>query len=175
MRLTAEYSVLYLPLMKRINRFVPLLALAFFAVATPVWACPWWQFPCPTNTPTPTPTPVLIQKIINPNLFKNIGPLSTVSPTTAPTLTVTPTLTITPSISPTTTLSATETPSVVASGTPTVAPTVEATPAVGQTTTVSGFTKKDVLFGVLVVVLLILIIVQGNWGKIKTWLHKKTE
>jgi hypothetical protein len=40
---------------------------------------------------------------------------------------------------------------------------------------VKGFTTKDILFGVLVVALFVILIVQANWVKIKTWMHKKTE
>jgi hypothetical protein len=55
----------------------------------------------------------------------------------------------------------------------TEAPVPTVTPAQPQTL-VMGFTLKEVAFAVVALVLLIILIVQSNWVKIKTWLHEKT-
>jgi len=165
--------------MKRFFRFVPLVALVALAFGTPrfVYAsCPWWQIPCPTNTPTPTltPTPTILLKQIqqvNPNIYKLIGtqtPTPTVTSTPTPTATITPTGTIEPTLSGTP--GATETP--VLSPTATVTAQVTPTP---QPTANPPLTKREMAFGGLVIVVLIILILQANWVKVKSWLHKKTE
>ena len=129
------------------------------------------SYTSPVFAATPTPIP---QKLIqlNPNLIKNIQLVSTNTPTTTqtptPTVTATPSPTVTPSVTPTETISTT-------TATPTGMVTLVATPTPTPPVQLNkGFTKKDVLFAGLLVLVIILIIVQANWAKIKNWLHNRT-
>ncbi len=164
--------------MKRFIGIVPLLALVFFAAAPQVLACPWYDPLCatPTSTPTATPTPTSpLKQLANPNLIKNIQLVGTNTPTATPTVSPTPTFTPTP------TITVTETPSVSLTTTPVASPSLTATGTMAPTPTtvqpktlVAGFTNKELAYAGVVVVLVLFIIFQANWEKIKTWLHNKT-
>jgi hypothetical protein len=153
--------VLYLALMKRFIGILPFLIV--IALPLRVYAV----------TPIPTKQIIQLQKsIINNNLFKVIA-----TATVTPTVTVTPTSTSTVTPTATTTVAPTLTGTIQATVTPMISqsikPTVTSTPMLPVQ--VKGFTTKDILFGILVAALLVILIVQANWAKIKAWMHKKTE
>jgi hypothetical protein len=107
-----------------------------------------------------------------PKITLHLLPTSTQTPT--PTLT--PTLTSTPTLTPTVTLTPTLTPTLSNSeATVTGTPVASASPTEVVNTQVSGFTKEQKTFGGVIGVLLVLLVIQGNWVKIKVWLHNKTE
>jgi len=119
----------------------------------------------PTSTPTPTPTPTIFIRFIPP-VFRT---LSTPTPL-PPTPTNTPTSTPTPEIKKD--LSPTKEPEI--SG-PIQTPSASPTPvSYGKIFGQNVSLKEVVLLG-LVVLLLLIIILQNRWPKIKKWLHQKTE
>jgi len=148
-----------------LKRFGLIVVAAIVAIVVPAQVFAWPFL----STPTPTPTPQkLIQ--INPNLIKNIQLVGTNTPTPIVTVTSTPTPTVTPTVTPS--ISPTEMVSVTATPTSTVTQVVTPTPT--PPVKVNGFTKKDMLFAGLVVAIFVLLVVQGNWAKIKAWLHNRT-
>jgi hypothetical protein len=158
---------------KIIVLFSTLFVLSFVFVPGKVFACPWYDPFCttPTPSPTPTPTPGLFH-IIQPT-FKVVMPLTTV--TSTPTNSPTPTATLTPSPTVTSAPLPTATPEVIVTPETSIteAPVPTVTPATPQTL-VMGFTLKEMAFAVVAVVLLLVLVVQSNWAKIKSWLHDRT-
>jgi hypothetical protein len=157
---------------KIISLFVSLFVLSVVFAPGKVFAsCPWYDPFCVTPTHTPTPTPLIFQKTILPGKIPALIVTSTPTPTNSPT----PTSTLTPTATVTVAPSITTTPeaSVSPQSSITEAPVPTVTPAQPQTL-VMGFTLKEVTFAVAAIVLLIVLIVQSNWVKIKTWLHERT-
>lgn len=146
-----------------------------FAPAKVFATCPWYDPFCvtPTPSPTPTPTPMIFKLVptvhFNPGLIvtSTLTPTPTNSPTPTATLTPTATVTVSPSVSATPGASGTPETSITEVPVPTV------TPAQPQTL-VMGFTLKEVAFAVVAIVLLIILVAQSNWEKIKAWIHGKT-
>jgi hypothetical protein len=159
--------------MKRLEFILCVVISAIVVGLFPSHVFAWWPFVTPN--PTPTPTPLLLQKAplkINPGVFQVVS-------TNTPTPTVTLSLSPTPTGMPTATTAVepsitgnpqnTETPAI----SPSVAPTVEETPKPGQAV-VGGLTQREMLFGGLAIIILLIFIIQANWTKIKTWLHNRT-
>jgi len=119
----------------------------------------------PTSTPTPTPTPTVFIRFIPP-VFRNLATSTPVPPTPTNTPTSTPTPEVKKELSPT------KEPEIGSSTQPqSASPTsVSAGKIFGQNVSL----KEALLLG-LVVLLLLIIILQNRWLKIKKWLHQKTE
>lgn len=116
------------------------------------------------NTVTPTPTTIIFKV---PTLKFSPGLLNTATPTTSPTSTVTVTPTGEQVMDVAGEPQATRTSETISqSPTPTAAVTG---------TKIAGFTTKELVFGGMAVILLLALITQGNWEKIKTWLHERTK
>jgi hypothetical protein len=161
---------------KIIALFFSLFVLSFVIAPVKVFAvCPWYNPLCTTPTPTPTPTPIIFQKVGLPSKLPALITTATATPT--PTTSPTPTATLTPTITATVAVSPTVTTTPETSVTPETsisqAPVPTITPAQPQTL-VMGFTLKEVTFALVAIVLLVVLVLQSNWAKIKTWLHEKT-
>jgi len=141
--------------MKKFLLLVIFLGL-FFLERTEVYGLDIIRIPkeiliLPTSTPTPTPT-VSIRFI--PPVFRT---LTTSTP-------VPPTPTITPS--------PTEEPKITG---PIQAQLASPTPVFSGKIFSQNVSLKEALLLGLVVLLLLIIILQNRWPKIKKWLHQKTE
>lgn len=115
-------------------------------------------------TATPTPTPSFL-KLKTP--LKEIAPLSS---TSTPTPTISPT--VTPTVTPTIEISETPTISSSASGENPATPTATAIEK-EKTATPASSNRDPVVYG-LIIGVLIYIIVQSQWGRIKTLFQKKS-
>lgn len=119
----------------------------------------------PTSTPTPTPTVEIKIKV---PVFE-VKPFSTITPTLTvfPSATIEPTKEITPGPSTLPSIEPAEKQTEISP----VSPTNEET----QGAWGKIFPLDKIVLSLLVVILILVVVFQSQWFKIKKWLHKKTE
>jgi hypothetical protein len=163
----SSYSVIH---MKHIQSFliiwVALSGFLFVPRAGAIWGIevPTIAIPAiPTFTPTPTPT----MKIFLPGKVRLVV---TMTPTSTPTPTATPTpsLTVTPAASETAAAATDSSEANMATK------EVEASPSPSQKPPTTQAPSNQIAFVAVIALLVAGLILQGNWTKIKKWLHDKT-